>query len=96
MRIGNNISREDKMNYDTNSFKVIETFGYNGAAMVETLHALELEIFTPYALKGLLIPKKPLIIFSRLLKVTANTQFKEANWDFQNQILKEYDDKATQ
>ena len=75
MRIGNNISRYNKMNYDTNSFKVIETFGYNGAAMVKTLCALDLDIFTLYTLKGPLLIKNCFGILLRVLKGTAKTKF---------------------
>ena len=69
------------MNYETKSFKLIETFGYNGAAMVETLHTLDLEIFTPYALNGPLLVKKRLGLFSRVLKGTAKTKSEEAIGD---------------
>ena len=95
MRDDNTISKENKTNYDINIFKVIETFGYNGAVMVETLCALDLYIFMPYTLKVPLLIKKCHGIFSRFLKGTATTQFKEAIWDCQNQVLKEYNDKST-
>ena len=64
--------------------------------MVETLHALELDISTPYALKGQLIVKKRLGILSTLLKVTAKTQLEEAIKYCQNQVLKYYSDEETQ
>ena len=61
------------MNYETKSFKLIETFGYNGAAVVETLRTLDLEIFTPYARNGPLLVKKRLGLFSRVFMGTART-----------------------
>ena len=63
--------------------------------MVETLRTLDLEIFTPYALNGPLFVKKRLGSFSRVLKGTARTQFEEAIGDYQNKVLKEYDNEAT-
>ena len=77
------------MNYETKSFKVIKTFGYNITAMVETLHTLNLDIFTPYALNGPLPFRKRLGLFSIVLKGTAKTQFEEAIRGCQNQVLKE-------
>ena len=95
MRINNTIYKDDKKNYETKSFKVIETFGYNIVAMVEMLHILDLDISTLYALNSPLFINKLLWIFSRLLKVMVMTQLKENIQDCQNQVLKKYDDKAT-
>ena len=89
MSIENTISKELKMNYKTNSFKVIETFFYNITAMVEMLRAPDLDVFTQYALKGLLITKKCLRLLLRVLKGTMKTQSEEAIKDFQNQAIKE-------
>ena len=61
--------------------------------MVETIHVLDLDIFTLYALKGPLLIQKCLGLFLRFLKGTAKTQFEEAIRDFQNQVLDEYNDK---
>ena len=47
MCIDDTMSKEDKTNYETKIFKVIKTLGYNGAAVIETLSALNLDIFTP-------------------------------------------------
>ena len=63
--------------------------------MVETLRTLDLEIFTPYALNGPILIKKHLELFSSVLKGTARTQFEEAIGDYQNKVLKEYDNEAT-
>ena len=93
MRIDDTVSKDDKTNYETKSFNVIEIFGYNSAAVVEILCDLDLEIFTPYALKGPLLIRKGLGLFLRFLKGTAKTQFEEAIRDFQNQVLDEYNDK---
>ena len=81
IRIGDTISKDNKTKYDTNRFKVIETFSYSSAAVVDMLRAIDLEIFTPYSLKGLLFTKKRLGIFLRVLKGTEKTQFKEATRD---------------
>ena len=70
--INDTIYKVGMTNYETKSFKVIEIFGYNGAAIVETLSTLYLHIFTPYALKGPLLIKKRLGLFSRMLKGTTN------------------------
>ena len=57
MNIDYTSSKDDKINYKTKSFKVIENFGYNRAAVVKTLCDVYLEIFTAYAL---LMPTKKL------------------------------------
>ena len=58
IHIENTISNENKKNYDTKSFKVIETFGYNGTSVFEMLRVIDPDIFTPYALKGPLLIEK--------------------------------------
>ena len=63
--------------------------------MVETLRTLDLEIFTLYALNGPLLVKKRLGLFSRVLKGMAKKKSEEAIGDYQNKVLKEYDDEAT-
>ena len=68
MRTDDTVSNEDKTNYKTNIFNVIETFSYNGTAVVETPHAINLDIFTPYALNIPLLVKKRLGLFSRVMK----------------------------
>ena len=50
MYIDDTVSKYYKTNYKTNSFEVNKTFGYNNADVVKTVHALDLDIFTPYAL----------------------------------------------
>ena len=70
MCIVNTISKENKTNYKTKSFKVIKAFGYNGATMAEKLQNVNLDTFTLYALKGLLLTEKRLGLFLRLLKGT--------------------------
>ena len=52
MRIDDTISKVDKTNYETKSFKVTETFGYNGVAVLKTLRTLNLYIFMSYSPKG--------------------------------------------
>ena len=42
MRIDDTIYKDYKTNYETKSFKVIETFGYNIASVVKTIHAIDL------------------------------------------------------
>ena len=70
------IFKDENKNDETKGFKVFETFGYNGIATVETLRALDLEIFTPYALKFPLLVKKRIRLFSRVLKGTEKIQSK--------------------
>ena len=77
MVIDDTISKDNKANYETKSFKAIETFSYNGAAEVETLHDIDLEILTLYALKGPIFIEKCLRLFSRVLKGPTKTQFEE-------------------
>ena len=48
------------MNYETKSLKVIKKFGSKGAAVADTLRALDLDAFTPYDLNGQLLVKKRL------------------------------------
>ena len=43
---------------------------YNGATMAEKLQNVNLDTFTLYALKGLLLTKKRLGLFLRVLKGT--------------------------
>ena len=76
--IDNTISKYDKTNYNTKSFKAIETFVYNGAEIVKTLCAIDLDTFTPYSLKVQFLTKKRLGIFLRVLKVTTKMQLEEA------------------
>ena len=90
------ISKDYKVNHKTKSFKVIETFGYNGAVVVDTLRTLDVDILTLYALKGPLLVEKHLILFLRVLKGMVKTQSEESIRDFQNQVIEEYDEKATQ
>ena len=78
MRIDDTIYKDDKKNYKTKGFKVIETCGQNGAAKVKKLCALDLVILTTYALKVPLITSKHLGLFYRVLKGTAKTQSEEA------------------
>ena len=75
MCIEDTVSKDDKKNYDTKSFKVIENFGYNGTSVFEMLRVIDQDIFTPYALKGPLLIEKWLRLFLRVLKGTSNTQF---------------------
>ena len=96
IHIKNYIYKDDKTNYRISIFKVIKSFGYNGVAMVKMLRTLELDIFTPYALNSPLIVDEHLRLFSRVLKGTAKTDFKEAIRDFQNQVIEECDGKAIQ
>ena len=49
--------------------------------MVKTLCALDLDIFTMYALKVPLLINKRIRLFSRVLKGTAKMQFEEAILD---------------
>ena len=95
MNIDYTSSKDDKINYKTKSFKVIENFGYNRAAVVKTLCDVYLEIFTAYALKCPLLTNKNLWLFLKVPKGTAKVQFEEAIRYFQNKLLKEYDDEAT-
>ena len=90
MRINNTIYKDDKKNYETKSFKIIETFGYNSVAMVKTLHILDLDISTIYALNGPLLIKKLLGIILRLPKGMVKRQLKKDNQDVQNQVLNLY------
>ena len=96
MRINNNISKDERTNCNTNSSKIIDTVGSNSTDVVETICAIELYIFTPYALKGSLLTKKHPKLFSRVLKGTAKIQLEEAIQNFQNQVLDEYYEEATQ
>ena len=59
------------------------------------LCALNLYIFIPYALKVLILVEKHLGLFSRVLKIRAKTQFKEAIQDLHNKILDKYNDEKT-
>ena len=70
MRIVNTISKDDKTNDKTKSFKVIKAFGYNCATMAEKLQNVNLDTFTLYALKGLILTEKNLGLFLRVLKGT--------------------------
>ena len=72
MHISDTTSKNNKTNYETKIFKVIETFA------VDKLHALNLDIFTSYALKGPFLIKESLGILSRVLKDMAKMQFEEA------------------
>ena len=96
MRIGGTVSNHDKTNYDTNSSKVIKTFVYNGAAVIETLGALDLDIFMSYALKVPLLSDNCLRLLSRVLNGMAKTQFEESIQYFHNQVLGKCNDEATQ
>ena len=87
MCIDDTISKDNKTNYKTNSFKQIKYFCYNGTLVVETLHAIYLNVFMPYALKSLLLIDNYLRLFLRVIKVTAKTQFEEAIQDYQNRVL---------
>ena len=89
MRIDDTVSKYYKTNYKTNSFKLIKTFGYNVTSMVETLCALNLDIFILYYLKGLILAEKRLGLFLRVFKITAKAQFQKYIQDCQNQVLDE-------
>ena len=73
----NTISKDDKTNYETKSFKVIEASGYDDSVVFDTILTIDLDILSMYALKGLLLTKNNLGLFSRVLKGTANTQLEE-------------------
>ena len=75
--IDGTVSKEDKMNYETKSFKFIKTFGYNGAVVVETLRALGLDLFTPYLLNIPLPVENYISLFSRVLEGITKPQFRE-------------------
>ena len=96
MSINDTISEDDNKNRKSNSFKGIEIVGYSSAAVVEMLRALDLDIFTPYALKDLFLIETPLGLLSRDLTGTVNTKLYEAIQDCNNQVLDEYDDESTQ
>ena len=95
MRIKDTVSKDDRTNYKTNGFKVIEIISYNGESVVEKICAIDLDIFTAYALNIPLLVEKVLILFSRVPKGTAKTQSEEATGDCQNKLLGNYDDEAT-
>ena len=92
MGINNTVSKNNKTKYDTNIFKVIETFGYNGVDLVKKLRTLGLDIFTPYALNSSLLVKRHLGLFLIVMKVNSKMQFKESIMDFQNKPIVEYND----
>ena len=50
MRIKDTVSKDNRTNYKTNGFKVIEIISYNGESVVEKICAIDLDIFTAYAL----------------------------------------------
>ena len=78
MRIDDTVSKDDKTNYETKFFQVIEIFGYNGTAVVNTLRAIELDIFTLYDLNIPIPVEKRLGLFLRVLKGTTKPRFEEA------------------
>ena len=57
------MSKENKTNFKTNSFKVIRTLGYKVAAKLESLHALDLEKINPNDINIPLLVDKRLGIF---------------------------------
>ena len=93
--ISDTVSKDDKKNYETNSFKLIKTFGYSCTTVVKIICDIDLDIFILYALNSPIIVKKRLKPFSRVLKGNIETQFIEATRECQNQLLNEYDDEAT-
>ena len=87
--------KDEKTNYNTKSFKVIEASSYDGAVVVDNIFTLELEILTPYALKGLLLTKKHVGPFLRVLKGTSKTKLEGAIQYYHDQVIEEYDEKST-
>ena len=61
--IDDTVSKDYKTNYETNIFKAIKTFGYNGTSIVDMLCAIKLDIFTSYALNIPLLLKKGIRLF---------------------------------
>ena len=47
VHINDTVFKDKNKNYETNSFNVIKTFGYNGIAVVNIIRALDLDISTP-------------------------------------------------
>ena len=68
MNINDTVSKGNKVNYKTKSFKVIETFGYNGADLVKTLRAIDMDVFTQCALNFPLLAEKALDYFQEYWK----------------------------
>ena len=63
MHIDDTIYKNNKTNDETKSFKAIKTFGYNGTAVFEILHDLDLDILITYDLNIPILVKKRLGLF---------------------------------
>ena len=94
-KIDESVDSSDKMNYETKTFNVIESFTHNGPVVVETLRALELDLMGPYGLKGKEKLEKRIQLYQRVLKGNARTQFDEVVRDAKVAMLDTYDVKES-